>query len=263
MADRRALLHLTQGLLEVLREDELQSQVRAASAAAGWHPGMPTLPPQMHMMPQWQARPPRMIAGMPSHMPGTQLMGPPAAAATMMGPPMMAPPGFCPGPIPAMPVRPMTVTPIVEEPDSDDVAVPHGATARPAAASAAAAAATAATAGTEMEEIPVEEEPPPRSTRRPVSPLAGPGPKNRPVLAPRYARKSSPATPAPSLSSTGHDDDAPGPAPAASLSSLGHDDVPGAWPKSAPDADPRRGVVGASPSAASSLAIKLFLLSRP
>ena len=134
---------------------------------------MPTLPPQMHMMPQWQARPPRIIAGMPSHMPGTQLMGPPAAAATMMGPPMMAPPGFRPGPIPAMPVRPMTVTPIVEEPDSDDVAVPHGATARPAAASAAAAA-TAATAGTEMEEFPVEKEPPPRSTRRPVSPLAGP-----------------------------------------------------------------------------------------
>ena len=96
MADRRALLHLTQGLLEVLREDELQSQVRAASAAAGWHPGMPTLPPQMHMMPQWQARPPRMIAGMPSHMPGTQLMGPPAAAATMMGPPMMAPPWLLP-----------------------------------------------------------------------------------------------------------------------------------------------------------------------
>ena len=165
-----------------------------------------------------------------------------------MGPSMMGPPGFRPGPIPAMPVRPMTVTPIVEEPD-EDVAVPPAGTARPAA-------------DDEMGEIPLEEEPPPRSTRRPVSPVAGP--KNRPEgartmpVAPRYARKSSsPATPGPSLSSTGHDD-APGPTPAASLSSL-----PGAWPKSvmtvAPD--PRR--EGASPSAASSLAIKLLLLSRP
>ena len=218
MADRRALLHLTQGLLEVLQEDEQQNQLRAAAAAQGFGPLM--MSPHMAMQQQWQPRPipmqrPLRMIGSPADM----MMGHPGPG--VLTAPMMMAPGACPA-MAHMPVRPATVTPIVEEPEEvpsrlapprpDPAAASGSVTARPnvsnmvgttpkAAAAAAAAApgpaaadATGPGSGEEMEHVEVEAEPK-AAMRGPEGPTPG-----RVVVA-RYATKSSPLTPAASESS--------------------------------------------------------------
>ena len=221
MADRRALLHLTHSLLEVLQEDEQQNQLRAAAAAQGWGPMMvsPHMAMQQQPRPIPMQRPLRMIGG-----PADMTMAPPGVlTAPMMATgacPAMAP-MMAPGPCPAMapmPVRPATVTPIVEEPEEvpsrlapprpGPAAASGSVTAQPnvsnmvvgitpKAAAAAAAAADATGSGEEMEDVEVEAEPK-AAMRRPVSPQ---GPPPGPVVVARYATKSSPPTPAASDSS--------------------------------------------------------------
>ena len=95
MGDRRALLHLTQSLMEVLQEDEQQWR-NLAAAALGVNPPM-TMPPNI---------------AAPLHMPMRPMLTPPGPAMPM---PYM--PHMIAGPIAAPMPRPaMTATPVIKEP---------------------------------------------------------------------------------------------------------------------------------------------------
>ena len=101
MGDRRALLHLTQSLLEVLQEDENQWRNMAAAA-------MGVNPPMM--------MPPKKAASRP-------MLRPPGPAMPM---PYM--PHMIAGPMAAPMPRPtMTVTPVIEEPPDSTRGIPAAA----------------------------------------------------------------------------------------------------------------------------------------